>query len=162
MNLTRLFRTLPVALAFSILLPVSISFAAGIEVTDSYARAVPAGHPNSAAFMTITNNSNQDRSIVQANSNISKVVELHTHKKEGGMMRMRKVEKIDIPANSKTVLKPGGLHVMFIGLKQPIKAGDDISLELLFDDKSRLKLTVTVKNIAGMLHKKMQKINRAH
>jgi len=133
------------------------SFAASVTVVEPYARAVPAGHPNSAAFMVLKNTSEQDLALVNARSNISKVVELHTHKKEGGMMRMRQVKKIDIKAGSETVLKPGGLHVMFIGLKQQLKAGDKVELELEFDNGATIKLTVPVKMVAGMRKKQMHK-----
>ena len=133
------------------------SFAGSVTVVQPYVRAVPPGHPNSAAFMVLKNTSEQDRALVNARSNISKVVELHTHIKEGGMMRMRQVKKIDIKAGSETVLKPGGLHVMFIGLKQQLKAGDKVELELEFDNGATIKLTVPVKMVAGMRKKQMNK-----
>ena len=135
----------------------SSSFAASVDVVQPYIRAVPPGHPNSAAFMVLKNTSEQDRALVNAHSNVSKVVELHTHKKEGGMMRMRRVKQIDIKAGSETVLKPGGLHVMFIGLKQQLKAGDKVELELEFDNGATIKLTVPVKVVAGMRKKQMHK-----
>ena len=133
------------------------SFADNVTVIQAYARAVPPGHPNSAAFMVLKNTSEHDRALINARSNISKVVELHTHKKEGGMMRMRQVKKIDIKAGSETVLKPGGLHVMFIGLKQQLKAGDKVELELEFDNGATIKLTIPVKMVAGMRKKQMHK-----
>lgn len=133
------------------------SYASSITVINPYIRAVPSGHPNSAGFMVLKNISAENRSLINARSSISKVVELHTHKKEGGMMRMRRVDKIDIKAGSETVLKPGGLHVMFIGLKQVLKVGDRIELELEFDDGSKIKLTAPVKMVAGMMKKPMQK-----
>ena len=133
------------------------SFADNVTVIQPYARAVPPGHPNSAAFMVLKNSSEQDRALVNARSNISKVVELHTHKKEGGMMRMRRVKQIAIKAGSETVLKPGGLHVMFIGLKQQLKAGDKVELELEFDNGATIKLTVPVKMVAGMRKEPMHK-----
>lgn len=145
-------------LYFLILVPVMLisskTFAAGISVEHAYARAVPHGQPNSAAFMVLKNSTGHDRALVEARSNVSKAVELHTHLKEGGMMRMRRVEKIDIKANSKTVLQPGGLHVMFIGLKQALNVGEHIELELVFDDGEVIKLRVPVKMVAGM-HKPM-------
>ena len=134
----------------------SNSFASSIIVISPYARAVPPGHPNSAVFMKLRNTSNQDRALVEARSSVSNVVELHTHKKEGGMMRMRRVDKINIKAGDETVLKPGGLHVMLIGLKQPLQQGNMIDLELIFDDNSRIKLNIRVKAVAGMM-KKMPK-----
>lgn len=130
------------------------SFASSVEVRDAYARAVPAGQPNSAAFMILENVGKEDRALVDARSSVSKVVELHTHKKQDGMMRMRRVDEIMVKAGSETVLKPGGLHVMFIGLKQQLSPGDKVDLELIFDDGSRIQLKLPVKMVAGMQHKK--------
>ena len=145
---------------FAIMLAFTLSFnsyaESSVTVKNPYARAVPAGQANSAAFMVLKNTSNQDRAVVNARSNASKVVELHTHKKEGGMMRMRRIKQIDIKAGGETVLKPGGLHVMFIGLKQAVNPGDEVDLELVFDDGSKIKLMVPVKVVAGMM-KKMPK-----
>ncbi|MDH5600657.1 MAG: copper chaperone PCu(A)C [Gammaproteobacteria bacterium] len=146
-------------LAIMLTLSLSLnSYAAGsVSVINPYARAVPAGQPNSAAFMVLKNTSDQDRAVIHARSNASKVVELHTHKKEGGMMRMRQVEKIVVKANSETVLKPGGLHIMFIGLKQPFKAGNKAELELEFDNGEKVKFTAPIKMVAGMNMMKMKK-----
>lgn len=141
-----------------ILIPVVLfstnTSAAGVSIEHAYARAVPHGQPNSAAFMVLKNSSSHDRALVEARSSVSKVVELHTHKMEGGMMRMRRIDKIDIKAGGETVLKPGGLHIMFIGLKQQLKAGEKVDLELVFDDGHVSKLVIPVKMVAGM-HKPM-------
>lgn len=130
------------------------SLAASVAVHHPYARAVPSGQPNSAAFMVLKNVSTADRALVDAQSSVSNVVELHTHKKEGGMMRMRRVKQIDINAGSKVILKPGGLHVMFIGLKKQLSEGDVVDLVLVFDDGERVSLNIPVKRVAGMKHKK--------
>ena len=141
-----------------LLIVVSTSgFAADIVAKHARVRAVPAGQVNSAAFMMLKNNSSEDRLLVSAHSDISKAVELHTHKKEGGMMRMRQVDSIAIKAGSKTVLKPGGLHIMFIGLKHGLKAGENVELKLVFDNKTELALTVPVKMVKGMHKKGMHK-----
>jgi len=130
------------------------SYAVSISVKHPYARAVPEGQPNSASFMVLINNTNNDRALVNAKSNVSNFIELHTHRKEDGMMRMRRVKQIDIKANSKTVLKPGGLHVMFIGLKHGLNIGDKVPLELIFDNGETIKLTIPVKIVKGMKHRK--------
>lgn len=139
------------------LLSASSYAASSLSVMHPYVRAVAPGHPNSAAFMVLKNSSEQDRALITAHSNVSKVVELHTHKKEGGMMRMRQVDKIIIKSGSKTILKPGGFHVMFIGLKQELKAGNKVDLELEFDNGEKIKLSVPVKIVAGMHKKPMHK-----
>ncbi|NCC28249.1 MAG: copper chaperone PCu(A)C, partial [Gammaproteobacteria bacterium] len=78
---------------------------------------------------------------------VSEVVELHTHVEEDGMMRMRRIEKIEIPAGETVTLKPGGLHVMLIGLKQPLEPGDTVDLALTFEDGSRIPVQAPVRRI---------------
>jgi periplasmic copper chaperone A len=120
---------------------------AGISVTDPYARAVPPGQPNSAAFMGLTNGTGEDRALVGAESPTADVVELHTHVMDGGMMRMRRVDKIDLPAGQTVTLKPGGLHIMLIGLKGQLKPGERIDLTLIYDDGGRVSVTAPVRAI---------------
>jgi copper(I)-binding protein len=119
-----------------------------ISVNDPYARAVPPGQPNSAAFMVLENASDTAHAIVSASSPVAEVVELHTHVEVDGMMQMRPIEKIEIPADSKVELKPGGLHVMLIGLKQDLKVDDNITVTLNFADESSTELTLPVRKIA--------------
>ena len=81
---------------------------------------------NSAGFMTIKNSGlTKTMSCLGARSPISEITELHTHIKDGDVMRMRRVnDGIQIPKGVPALsLKPGGLHVMFIKLKAPLKAG---------------------------------------
>ena len=119
---------------------------ADVEISDARVRAVPPGQKMTGAFMDIKN-SGSDLQIISAESSISKVVELHTHIKDGEVMRMRKVPTIDLPANSTTHLKPGGLHVMFIGLKETLNVDQKIDLTLNFSDGSSQALEVPVKMI---------------
>jgi len=127
-------------LTASIMLTSSLVVAGGaateVTVSDAYARAVPPGQPNSASFMVLSNGSATDHAVVAAQSSVSKVAELHTHTMSEGMMKMRQVDKIVIPANGITKLEPGGLHVMLIGLTQDLKPGDEVSLTLTFEDGS--------------------------
>lgn len=120
---------------------------ADIVVSDPYARAVPEGQKNSAAFMDLQNTGKDPHAVVEARSPVSNIVELHTHVNENGMMKMRQVEKIDVPAGATTTLKPGGLHVMFIDLKQQIKPGDMVPVTLIFEDGSQVELTVPGKKL---------------
>ncbi|MCV6588770.1 MAG: copper chaperone PCu(A)C [Marinobacterium sp.] len=135
------------ALALSALL-LSSSVLAQVTVDAPYARAVPPGQPNSAAFMTLVNDSDAV-SVVGGSSSASDVVELHTHTHENGVMRMRRINSIDIPANGEAVLKPGGLHIMLIGLKQQLKPEQTIDLTLEFSDGNRQTLTLPVKSVMG-------------
>lgn len=141
-------KSLLLLLAFSCYL-----IASSIEIKDSYVRATPPGLPNSAAFMSVLNNTNEDIAIVKASAKVSKVVELHTHDMKNGVMKMYQVPKIDIKANSSTVLKPGGFHIMLIGLYKPLKVDENIELTLEFSNGLTKTITAPVKTVmSGMKH----------
>ncbi len=140
------------------LLSVSTLFASDIEVKDAYVRATPPGLPNSAAFMTIENKTDKNIALVKATSDVSKVVELHTHSMTDGVMKMYQVPKIDIPANGETALKPGGFHVMLIGLHKPLKEKENVTITLDFSNGENKTITIPVKTVMdGMMKKDMKK-----
>jgi len=128
--------------------------AAEIAIGDPYARAVPPGQPNSAVFMSLQNSSTADRALVNAESPAAKTVELHTNVNEGGVMQMRRIEKIEVPAGKTVTLKPGGLHVMLIGLKEALEPGAMVHLTLTFDDGSKSHVMAPARTIdtAPMAH----------
>nr|WP_321434827.1 copper chaperone PCu(A)C [uncultured Campylobacter sp.] len=132
---------------------IAAVFGADIEIEGAYARASIPNVPNSAAFFVIKNNSDKDIAITSANSDIAEKNELHTHIKENKMMKMMKIEKLVVPAKSSLELKSGGDHVMLIGLKKELKAGDEISLELSFSDGDKKSIKVPVKDLASTMHK---------
>lgn len=132
---------------------IAAVFGADVEIEGAYARASIPNVPNSAAFFVIKNNSDKDIAITSANSDIAEKNELHTHIKENQMMKMMKIEKLVVPAKSSLELKSGGDHVMLIGLKKELKAGDEISLELSFSDGDKKSIKVPVKDLASTMHK---------
>ncbi|MBE7357297.1 copper chaperone PCu(A)C [Campylobacter sp. RM12327] len=124
------------------------AYAADIDVSNVYAKATPPNAKNSGAFMLIKNNTDKDIALVSATNSLSDVTELHTHIEENGMKKMIQVPKIDIKANSTTELKPGGLHVMFIGIKKPMVVGENVKMTLTFDNGQTVTLDkVPVKEI---------------
>ncbi len=125
---------------------VAASSADSVRVEAPYARAVPPGQPNSAAFMKLHSQDGATHSIVAAATTAADVVELHTHSKVDGMMRMRRVGQIDIPAQG-VQLRPGGLHIMLIGLKQQLKPGQQIPLTIRFKDGSAISINAPVRKV---------------
>jgi periplasmic copper chaperone A len=123
-----------------------------VRVQDPYARAVPPGQPNSAVFMVIENTGTAPAAVVQAQSPAAATVELHTHGMADGMMQMRRIERIELPAGESVALAPGGLHVMLIGLTEPLAPGMDVPLTLELDDGSRIDLTAPVRQVQPMMH----------
>jgi hypothetical protein len=116
-----------------------------IAVDAPYVRLMPPGQPNTGAFMTLRNADERDHKLVKAESAAAKVVELHEHVHEGGMMKMRPVEAIAIKARGTAVLEPGGLHVMLIDLVKPLKEGEKVALTLTYEDGSSAKVEAPVR-----------------
>lgn len=125
----------------------SAPMADSVDVAAVRGRAMPPGTPNSGAFMTFRNSGATEARIVSAQADVSKTVELHTHVKEDGMMKMRQIPEIVLPAGEEVVLKPGGLHIMFIGLTQPFTEGRKFPLTLTFADGSTRQVEVPVEQI---------------
>lgn len=122
-------------------------------IADPYVRTVPAGQDQTAAYLTLRNTGNRDLALTKAASPAARVVELHTVVDEGGMKKMRPVPKIVVKAGGETRLQPGGLHIMLIGMKLPLKEGTNVTLTLEFDDGSTRRLTAPVRAAAeGMGH----------
>ena len=132
---------------------IAAVFGADVEIDGAYARASIPNVPNSAAFFVIKNNSDKDIAITSANSDVAEKNELHTHIKENKMMKMMKIEKLVVPAKSSLELKSGSDHVMLMGLKKELKAGDEINLELSFSDGDKKSIKVPVKDLASTMHK---------
>jgi copper(I)-binding protein len=134
-------------LLFSIAFLVTALFANDITVENAYVREVPPNMPNSAAFMLLYNSSDKEVALVSAESDVANIVEIHEHVHENGMMKMRQVPKIAIAPKAQTVLQPGGYHVMLIGLKQPLKAGQMVALTLKFSNDQIVSIEAPVQKI---------------
>ena len=137
------------------LLAAALAFSTGalagaadqISVQDPYVRLAPPGAPATGAFMVIKNNGDKDVKLVKADNPASKVTELHNHINDNGVMRMRQVPAIEIPAKGEAVLKPGGLHVMLIDMKAPLSEGQVVPITLGFDDGSSKVVEVKVQKV---------------
>lgn len=128
----------------------------GMVVHKAWVRAVPPTSRMSAAYMVLNNNSGDDDHLVSAESDVAESVELHNVRKKGEMMEMYQVKSVGIPAKGQRELKPGSYHVMLIGLKRPLKAGDEVELTLNFMHAGAITIKAPVKEGGMMMHKGMQ------
>lgn len=134
------------------LLALGLMFSAGViagaadqvSVQNPYVRLAPPNAPATGAFMVIKNGGDKDVKVLKADNPVSRVTELHTHLNEGGVMKMRPVPAIEVKAKGEAVLQPGGLHVMMIDLKAPLKEGDVVPITLTFDDGSSKQIEAKV------------------
>lgn len=131
--------------------------AKSIHVTHAWSRALPPVSENGAAYVTIMNSGHHADKLLGASSPIAQRAELHSHTMEGGVMKMRPVVSIELLPGEKVALKPGGFHVMLMGLKQPLKEGDHFPLTLRFANAAPTTVEVVVQATAakgpeGMQH----------
>lgn len=134
------------AIAAALLLGLSAAgqaVAADMEVANPFMRAAPMVGGTGAAYMTIHNHGGADR-LLAAEAGISKSVELHTHVKDGDIYRMRKVESLVLPEHGTAEMKPGGDHIMFIGLNAPVKEGVTVPVTLKFEKAGAVVVQVPV------------------
>ena len=120
-----------------------------IRIEAAFARATPGGVKDGAAFMTLHNAGAQSDRLVAVKAANAARVQLHNHVMEGGVARMREVPGLDVPAGARVELKPGGYHLMMLGLKAPMKEGDSVPLELRFERSGSVVVNVPVKALGA-------------
>jgi hypothetical protein len=116
---------------------------AQVAVSDAWVRGTVPGQKATGAFMSLK--SPTDAALVSASSPVAGIVEIHEMSLEAGVMKMRAVPKLALPAGKAVDLKPGGYHVMLMDLKQPLKEGDTVPVTLAFTDKDGKQVTQEVK-----------------
>jgi len=117
--------------------------AGDLEIDSPWTRAAGA-NANGAGFLRITNRGSVPDRLLAAATDAARVVELHTHIREGEVMRMRPVPDIPIPPGQTVVLQPGGLHVMLIGLTRPLVQGERVPLTLRFERAGEVRVELAV------------------
>lgn len=119
--------------------------APSITVEQPYARATPAGAATGAVYMTLTNKAQTADRLTAASSNVAAKVQVHEMAVTNGVMQMRELKDgLPVPAGGSVVLKPGSYHVMLIGLKKPLTAGETFPLTLIFEKAGNISVTVPV------------------
>lgn len=116
-----------------------------LELSELRTLETPPNARNAGGFVTIVNTGDVDNRLVSATSPVSERVELHTMTMDGDVMRMRELEDgIALPAGETVELKPGGLHVMFIGLSAPFVTGETVPVTLTFESGDTQELVMPV------------------
>lgn len=114
--------------------------AGDVQVEGAWARATAPGQADAMADLSVT--SKQAATLVGVSSTACKSVELHSMTHEGGVMKMREVKAIELPAGKRVSLGESGYHVMLIGLKSPLKAGETVPLELRIKTEGKREMKV--------------------
>ncbi len=113
-----------------------------LKISGAWAKTTVPGGSVSAVYMHIQ--SARPLRLLKAESPLTNTVEIHNMKMIDGVMEMKAVEAIDIPANKRVELKPGGYHVMLFKVAKPISKGDAVSLKLTFESADKKTFVVDV------------------
>ncbi|CDT81654.1 Copper metallochaperone bacterial analog of Cox17 protein (fragment) [Vibrio diabolicus] len=107
-------------------------------------------HLLSVGFFQLTNHGNSEDALIAAESPIAGHVEIHTHKKEDGVMKMIKVDEVRVPANDSVLFKPGSFHLMIFNPIQALKEGDRFPMTLTFKNAGKVEVEMAVEKQGHM------------
>lgn len=122
--------------------------AADIRVAGAWARATLPEQSASAVYLSISNVGGADDTLIDVTSSTGPAA-LHSTSMDSGIIRMRKVERLTIPARSTVRLEPAGAHLMLSGLDQPFDPGSTIDLTLRFQRSGERRIAATVRAFEG-------------
>ena len=121
--------------------------AAKVEVTKAWARATPGKSTIGAAYATVT--AAAGVRLVAATTPVAGVAQLHQHTMDNGVMKMRQVDAVPVPAGQTVTLSPGGYHIMLMDLKAPLVAGQSFPLTLTFEKAGTVETKVMVGGVGA-------------
>ena len=120
----------------------SLDVAAAVTATDAWVRGTVPAQMSTGAFLTLQ--SSDDAKLVGVATPVAKSAEIHESAMAGGMMHMHAVDFVALPAGKRIELKPGGYHVMLLGVAKPLGAGDTVALTLTIEDAGGKRSTLEV------------------
>lgn len=129
--------------------------AAPLQAVQPWSRPATAGS-TAVGYVTLVNRGSSPQTLTGVASPLAASVEIHASSMAGGVMRMTREDKAVIPAGGKLAFAPGGWHLMLVGMKRAVKAGDGIPATLRFADGKTLKVTFAVGDGLGPPAKSMQ------
>ena len=137
--------TLAIAFTFGAAAHAHDYKAGDLQIQHPHARATVANQPSGAAYLAIENKGKLADKLIAVSSPVAKSAEIHTMSMDGNVMKMREVDGIDIKPSARVAMQPGhGYHIMLVGLKQALKAGDKFPLTLTFEKSGKVDVSVSV------------------
>ena len=121
-----------------------------IAVEHPWARATPVGAKTGAAYVTIVNHGSTPDRLIHASTPLADKVQFHQENNDNGVMRMREVPAVPIGSGALVTLKPGGTHIMIVGLRQQLKDGQTLPLTLDFEKAGKMEVKVPIAKAGAM------------
>jgi len=135
-----------IAPALVLLLAALPALAAGLSVTNAWSRSTPPVAKVGVVYFTLTNDTGKSDRLLKLSTSVAEKVEVHRTEVLDGIARMREVAVLHVAAGQTLEFKPGGMHVMLMGLRKPLVAGTAYELDLLFEVAGARKVKVLVRD----------------
>jgi copper(I)-binding protein len=135
----------------AMLLLVAAGDPSPVRIDHPWARATAGNAANGAAYVTITETGSPDK-LIGVSTPVAAAASLHETIDDGGVMKMRPVAGLPLDPGKPVAMAPGGKHIMLMGLKAPLKAGDTFPLTLRFEHAAPVTVTVVVEGLGGHTH----------
>lgn len=119
------------------------SAAQGVDVSAAWSRPAVAGSTG-AGFMTLTNRTSRADALVAVESPVARKVEIHVSEMRSGMASMKRLDRVPLPPGGSVTFRPGGHHLMFLGLNRPLKSGETLPATLTFASGAKVKASFVV------------------
>jgi copper(I)-binding protein len=123
--------------------------AGSLEIIAPWSRATPKGAPTAIGYMTIKNDGTTPDRLVGGSVEVAREFQLHSMVMENGVAKMRELKAVDIAAGQTVAFKPGGSHIMFVGLKQPLHEGEHVKGTLSFEHAGTVQIEYDVQGIGA-------------
>jgi len=147
--------TLEIVAAAGLTLAAILALAPGVLANDvmvmnGFARASATPQAKSAvAYITLENRGGEADRLLSVATDRAAMAHLHDTKSVEGVVSMEPVEALDVPPGQTVAMKPGGLHIMLMGLKAPLQKGSKLTLELSFEKAGKITVEVPVEGVAA-------------
>lgn len=133
-----------------------------IVVDHPWARATPAGAKTGAVYVMLINNGSTGDRLLSATTPVADKVQLHSATEDNGISRMREMRTVEVAPGAKVSFNPGGLHIMVVGLKQPLKEGQSFPLTLTFEKAGKEEVSVPIAKVGAMQHGDIGSMTHEH
>ena len=116
-----------------------------LEIGQPWARATPPTAPTGGGYLSVKNTGTEPDRLISISSPAAGTVQVHEMKMEGNVMRMRELDgPLEIKPGETVTLAPGGMHLMMMGLKEPLKQGEKVPLTLVFEKAGKIDVELVV------------------
>jgi copper(I)-binding protein len=121
-----------------------------MAVERAWTRATPPSAKTASAYLVLRNVGSSDDRLLRIDSQVAETIEVHSMTMDGGIMRMRRLDApLTVPAGGEVRLDPGGLHLMMMGLKTPLREGERIKLDLVFERAGRVAVEIPIARLGA-------------